>query len=119
MRYVCLIYTSADIDGRLTPVEVNALIRSHLSFDETLRQKGAMVHADALEQPARASVLRVRNDSPSWTDGPYVETKEHLAGLYVIEAADDGEARGIAAGIPSARFGAVELRPVRLLTLTE
>jgi hypothetical protein len=119
MRYVCLIYNSADVDGRLAPAEGNALIRSHFSFDETLRQTGALVHADALEPSDRASVVRLRNGSASWTDGPYVETKEHLAGLYLIEAADEDAARSTAAGIPSARFGAVELRPVRLLTLDE
>ncbi|TCR93118.1 YciI family protein [Rhizobium sp. BK376] len=119
MRYVCLIYNSADTDGTLTSEETDALIKAHFSFDDTLRQSSALIYADALEMPDKASVLRVRDGHVSLTDGPYVETKEHLAGFYVIEAADDAEAREIAASIPSARYGAVELRPVRLLTLPE
>lgn len=119
MRYVCLIYNSADTDGTLSPSETDALIAAHFRFDDMLRQNGAMIYADALTQPDQASVLRVRNGKVSLTDGPYVETKEHLAGFYVIEAEDVVQAREIAAAIPSARYGAVEIRPVRLLTLPE
>jgi hypothetical protein len=78
-----------------------------------------MIHSDALETPDKATVLRVRNNTLSATDGPYVETKEYLAGFYVIEAPDVAAAREIAGRIPSARFGAVELRPVRILTLPD
>jgi hypothetical protein len=119
MRYVCLIYNSADSDGTLSWAETDGLIKAHFAFDEKLRQDGAMVYADALELPDKASVLRMRDGKVSQTDGPYVETKEYLAGFYVIEAADDSEARRIAAAIPSARYGAVELRPVRELALPE
>ena len=119
MRYVCLIYNSADVDGTLTPKETDEIVRAHFSFDEELRRDGIMIHADALDMPEKATVLRVRNNSVQATDGPYVETKEHLAGFYVIEAPDDAAAKAIAARIPSARVGAVELRPVRMLTLPE
>lgn len=119
MRYVCLVYNSADVDGTLTPKETDEIVRAHFSFDEELRRKGIMIHADGLEMPEKATVLRVRNNALQATGGPYVETKEHLAGLYVIEAPDDVAAKAIAARIPSARVGAVELRPVRMLTLPE
>ena len=119
MRYLCLIYNSADRDGTLSRVETDELIKAHFRFDEELRDQGVMIYADALEPPETATVLRVRESGLQATDGPYVETKEHLAGFYVIEAADDGAARKIAASIPSARFGAVELRPVRLLEMPE
>ena len=119
MRYVCLIYNSADSDGTLTQADTDELIKAHVSFDEELRSKGVMIHADALEMPDKATVLRVRDGTLHATDGPYVETKEHLAGLYIIEASDDHAARRIAARIPSARFGAVELRPVRTLVIPE
>ncbi|APO66952.1 YciI-related domain-containing protein [Rhizobium gallicum] len=119
MRYVCLIYNSADVDGTLTPKETGELVRAHFSFDEGLRRNGIMLHSDALEMPEKATVLRVRNNALQATDGPYVETKEHLAGFYVIQAPDDAAAKEIAARIPSARVGAVELRPVRILTLPE
>ncbi|PDT35894.1 dehydrogenase [Rhizobium sp. M10] len=117
MRYICLIYNSADTDGRLTADETDDLIKAHFAFDEELQRDGFMIHSDALEMPDQASVLRVRNNELSVTDGPYVETKEHLAGFYVIEAPDMAKAKEIAGRIPSARYGAVELRPVRTLTL--
>ncbi|MGZ2379402.1 dehydrogenase [Rhizobium leguminosarum] len=119
MRYICLIYNSADTDGTLTSEETDELIKAHFAFDEELRRDGIMIHADALEMPDKATVLRVRYNGLSATDGPYVETKEHLAGFYVIEAPDMVKAREIAGRIPSARFGAVELRPVRMLTLPD
>jgi hypothetical protein len=119
MRYVCLIYNCADTDGTLTAAKTDDLIKAHFAFDEELRRDGIMVHADALEMPDKATVLRVRDNTLSATDGPYVETKEHLAGFYVIEAADMATAKEIAGKIPSARFGAVELRPVRMLTLPD
>ncbi|MBW9112746.1 dehydrogenase [Rhizobium cauense] len=119
MRYVCLIYNSADVDGRQTVAESEAVVRAHFSFDEDLSDRGTLIHADALETPDKAVVLRVRKNEISMTDGPYVETKEHLAGVYVIDASDMNEATTIAAGIPCARFGAVEVRPVRMLTLPE
>ncbi|NNU45881.1 dehydrogenase [Rhizobium sp. WYCCWR 11279] len=119
MRYICLIYNSTDTDGTLTPDETNELIKAHFAFDEELLRDGIMIHSDALEMPDQAMVLRVRNNTLSATDGPYVETKEHLAGFYVIEAPDRVKAKEIAGRIPSARFGAVELRPVRTLTLLE
>ncbi|TCU19389.1 YciI family protein [Rhizobium sullae] len=119
MRYLCLIYNPANIDGTLTPKESDELVKAHFSFDEELSRDGIMIHSDALEMPEKATVLRVRNNMLQATDGPYVETKEHLAGFYVIEARHDQAAKEIAARIPSARVGAVELRPVRILTLPE
>lgn len=117
MRYICLIYNSTD--STLTADESNELIKAHFAFDEELLRDGIMIHSDALEMPDKATVLRVRNNKLSATDGPYVETKEHLAGFYVIEAPDMAKAKEIAGRIPSARFGAVELRPVRILTLQD
>ncbi|MDC9832941.1 YciI family protein [Rhizobium binxianense] len=119
MRYICLIYNCADTDGTLTSAETDELIKAHFAFDEELRRDGIMIHADALAMPDEATVLRVRDNRLSVTDGPYVETKEHLAGFYVIEAPGIEKAREIAGRIPSARFGAVELRPVRMLTLPD
>ncbi len=119
MRYVCLIYNSADTDGTLTAAETEEIVRAHFRVDEELIRAGTLIHADALEPPEQAVVLRLRNNELSATDGPYVETKEHLAGLYVIEAEDMEAAKAIVARIPCARVGAVELRPVRTLTLPE
>ncbi|MGO7205311.1 YciI family protein, partial [Rhizobium ruizarguesonis] len=109
MRFVCLIYNSADTDGTLSQVEGDELVRAQFQYDEELQRKGIMIHSDALEGPDCASVLRVRDGTLSSTDGPYVETKEHLAGIYIIEAADLEDARKVVAGIPSVRVGSIEL----------
>jgi hypothetical protein len=119
MRYLCLIYNSADTDGRLSQAETDELVRDHFGFDDSLRRDGTLIHCDALVPPEEAVVLRLRNNVLSATDGPYIETKEHLAGFYVIEAASMADATEIAGRIPSARVGAVELRPIRILTLPQ
>ena len=118
MRFLCLIYTTVDVDGRLTPNEMNHLIAEHFVFDEGLRQDGTMIVSDALALRDKSVVVRPDGgDGFSVTDGPFAETKEHLAGFYLIEAADLREATEIAKRLPSARYGAVEIRPVRILTL--
>ncbi len=119
MRYVCLIYNSADVDGTLTTAETDEIVRGHFELDRELLRDGTLIHADALEMPEKAVVLRVRNSELTMTDGPYVETKEHLAGLYVIEAADIESAKAIVVRIPCARVGTVEIRPVRTLAFPE
>ncbi|PST20967.1 dehydrogenase [Rhizobium sp. JAB6] len=118
MRFLCLIYTAVDVDGRLTPNEMNHLIGEHFVFDEELRRDGSMIVSDALALRDKSIVVRPDGgDGFSVTDGPFAETKEHLAGFYLIEAPDLDSAAGIAKRIPSARYGAVEIRPVRILTL--
>ncbi|TWB20257.1 hypothetical protein FBZ99_1011049 [Rhizobium sp. ERR 1071] len=117
MRFLCLIYTTVDVDGRLTPNEMNHLLAEHFIFDEGLRRDGTMIVSDALALRDKSIVIRPDGDTFSVTDGPFAETKEHLAGFYLIEAPDLEEAVGIAKRIPSARYGAVEIRPVRILTL--
>ncbi|MBB4570308.1 YciI family protein [Rhizobium leucaenae] len=117
MRFLCLIYTSADVDGTLTSTEVDGLIAEHFAYDQSLRRNGTLILADALATPDRAIVIRPRGSALSTTDGPFVETKEHLAGFYLIEAADMADATEIARHIPSGRHGAIEIRPIRILTL--
>ncbi|MBB3382793.1 MULTISPECIES: YciI family protein [unclassified Rhizobium] len=118
MRFLCLIYTTVDVDGRLSPNEMNHLIGEHFVFDEGLRRDGTMIVSDALALRDKSIVIRPNGgDGFSVTDGPFAETKEHLAGFYLIEAVDLDGAVDIAKRIPSARYGAVEIRPVRILTL--
>ncbi|QFY59543.1 dehydrogenase [Rhizobium grahamii] len=119
MRYICLIYNSVGSDGTLNTDETEQLVRDHFRCDSELREEGILIHADALDSPETATVLRVRNGTLSATDGPYVETKEHLAGLYVIEARDLTQAKEIVARIPCSRYGAIEVRPVKMLTLAD
>ncbi len=80
------------------------------------RERGVLVAAEALQPIATATTVRVRHGKVSVTDGPFAETKEQLAGFYLIEARDLNEAIQAAAKIPPAREGSIEVRPVRELT---
>ncbi len=97
--------------------EMNTLNAKQLDFNDTLRKSGHFIEAEALE-PARATAcLRVRNGKPSVTDGPFTESKELVAGFYLIEARDMKEAVQLAAKIPSAPLATIEVRPTRQLVV--
>jgi hypothetical protein len=82
---------------------------------QRLRERGVLVAAEALEPIETATTVRVRNGKLLVTDGPFAETKEQLAGFYLVDAHDLNEAIQIASKIPPAREGSVEVRPVREL----
>jgi hypothetical protein len=112
MRYVCLVYFDPQkVFGR---GEAARAILDHESgaYDEELAASGHMVAAEALRLPDQAMTVRVRDGKMSATDGPFMETKEVLGGFILIEARDLNEAVRIAAGIPLAKLGAIEVRPV-------
>ena len=109
MRYLCLVYME---ERTLQDVPDSEC----LAYGESLRKSGRYLAAGPLERVETATTVRVRNGKVSLTDGPFAETKEQLAGFYLIDAADLDEAVRLAAKIPPARVGAVEVRPVRELT---
>lgn len=111
MRYVCLIYFDPRkvFDQRPEAMAVLAETGPH---DAGLEASGHMVMAQALGLPTEARVVQVRDGKISATDGPFIETKEMLGGFILIEARDMSEAVQIAAAIPFARLGFVEVRPV-------
>ena len=108
MKYLCLVY----LDERRLPEVPDA---ECIACGEALRHSGRMVAAEALQSVHTATTVRVRDGKVSVTDGPFAETKEVLAGFYLVDAADLDEAIRIAARIPPARIGSVEVRPVRAL----
>lgn len=108
MKYVCLVYM--DENNRETVSD-----RECLACGDELRDRGRYVAGEALQGVHTATVVRVRNGSTTVTDGPFAETKEQLAGFYLIDAADLNEAIQIASRIPPARVGSIEVRPVREL----
>jgi hypothetical protein len=112
MKYLCLIYENEKNWESLPPAESEAVMNEYFSFTEDLRRNGKLVAAEALQPTPTATTVRVRNGKISTTDGPFVETKEQLGGFYLIEANDLNEAIQVAARIPSARFGGIEVRPV-------
>ena len=112
MKFLCLIYLNEKEMDAMPAGDMNALNAKHLAFNDGLRKSGHFIEAEALEPSTMTACIRVRHGKPSLTDGPFAETKELVAGFYLIEARDMNEALQIAAKIPVARFGGVEVRPI-------
>ena len=112
MRYLCQVWFDGTILDRMTKPEKDAFDRESLAYDKELEQKGHFVAAEAPRSPGSAVTVKVRDGEVSTTDGPFVETKEYLGGFILVEAKDMAEAIRIAAGIPLARLGSVEVRPI-------
>ena len=109
MKFVALVYLE---DEKLRAVSDSECMACGNGF----RESGLLVAAEALQPVDTASTVRVRNGRVMVTDGPFAETKEQLAGFYLIDARDLNEAIQVASKIPPAREGSVEVRPVRELT---
>ncbi len=119
MRYLCLIFATDEQMSVLSPAELQAFVNAHLDYDDALRASGNLIASEGLVSADKAAVVRVRNGKLSVTDGPFIETNEQLGGFYLVEAAGEEEATRIAAAIPSARLGSIELRPVKALDAGE
>jgi hypothetical protein len=116
MQYYCFIYLDGAGNKAPSQEELDGWVNAMLDNDEALRQSGHYVTSDALKPPEAATSVRVRNGKLSVTDGPFAETKEFLSGFIKIEARDLNEAIQVAAAIPLARVGTIEVRPVESLT---
>ena len=112
MKYVCLVYGDEQLVQSLSPAEGQRLDRDSLTYDAALERSGHLVVAQALEPTARTRTVRVREGKTIRIDGPFAETKEQLLGFVMVEALDDDEALTIAAGIPLAKMGTIEVRKV-------
>ena len=113
MRYLCLIYHDEKQLAALPEAEMSALNARHLAFNEEILASGHFIEAEALQPAASTTCVRVRNGKVGLTDGPYMETKEMVAGFYLIDARDLNEAISVASKLPSAPLGTVEIRPCR------
>ena len=113
MRYLCLVYCEDATFAAMTADEKRTLDRDLLAYDRELERQGHFVTADALKPVTEAVTVRVREGRMSMTDGPFAETKEHLGGFILIEARDMNEAIRAAAGIPIAKLGSIEVRPIQ------
>jgi hypothetical protein len=112
MKYLCLIYENEKNFETLSPADGEAIMGEYFAFTDGIQRSGQYVAGEALHPTNTATTVKVRNGKVSTTDGPFAETKEQLGGFYLIEAKDLNEAIQVAAKIPSARFGAIEVRPV-------
>jgi hypothetical protein len=115
MKYLCLIYLNEEQLDAMPAREMNDLNVAHLDLNDDLRASGHLVEAEALQPARQTACVRVRNGRTSVTDGPFTEAKELVAGFYLLEARDIDEAVAMAARIPSAALGTVEVRPTRQL----
>ena len=106
MKYLCLVYLD---EKRLDELPDSDC----LEYDTALRESGHCLASEALQSVQTATTVRVRNGKTSVTDGPFAETREQLAGFYLIEAQDLNEAIQLAARIPPAQVGCIEVRPIR------
>ncbi len=111
MKFLCLICAEKVME-QMTESDAERHYRDYTEFTEALRRSGHFVGCNRLLPPSAATTIRVRNGKVSATDGPYVESKEQLGGYYVIEATDLNEAIQVAAKIPGAWIGCVEVRPI-------
>jgi hypothetical protein len=112
MKYLCLIYDDEATWGRMPKPEVDAMMAEYGAFTADIKRSGHYLGGNPLQPTRTASTVRVRKGKISTTDGPFAETKEQLGGYYLIEARDLNDAIQIAARIPSARVGCVEVRPI-------
>ena len=111
MKYLCLICAETVME-QMREADAEQHYQDYYEFTETIKKSGHFIGANRLKPPAAATTIRVRNGKVSVTDGPFAETKEQFGGYYVIEARDLNEAIQVAAKIPGARIGCVELRPI-------
>lgn len=115
MKYLCLVYCDESLLHSLLDSPQDEECHA---FSESLQESGRLVAAQALQPVSSATSVRVRGGRLSITDGPFAETKEQLAGFYLIEARDLNEAIQISSRIPPARVGSIEIRPVRELDVS-
>lgn len=113
MRYLCMVFYDEKKLESLTAGEHEALLAEGAAYVEELRHGGHLVFAQALEPVQTATTVRVRSGKLSASDGPFAETKEQIGGFAIVEARDLNEAIQLAARMPPARLGGVEVRPVR------
>ena len=110
MKYLCLVYLDRE-NWSACPDPVCGDYAQHLV------DNGTLIAGEALHPVETATTVRVRNGQTRLYDGPFAETKELLAGFYLVEARDLNEAIRVAGGIPPAKYGSIEVRPIRQLDL--
>jgi len=112
MQYLLLIYSDEAQLSKLTPAQTDEILQEYHAYSQSVAQSGHLRGGNELNLTSTAKTVRVPNGKEIVTDGPFAETKEQLGGYYLVEAKDINEALKLAARIPSARFGSIEVRPI-------
>lgn len=115
MKYLCLVYYDEKAMAAMPRQVWDDLNQECIACGDSLRAGGHFLGGEPLEPTHTAATVRVRNGRVAVTDGPFAETREQLAGFYLLDARDLNEAIQLASRIPPARYGCVEVRPVRQL----
>jgi|SRR6185312_4726441 len=113
MEYLLLIYGPESAWAVMSEETRGATYKEYYEFTESIRQSGHYKGGNPLQSVTTATTVRVRDGKTVTTDGPFAETREQLGGYYLVEAANLDEATGIAARIPGARMGSIEVRPIQ------
>jgi hypothetical protein len=112
MKYLLLIYENEASWAGLSEAEQGKVFQEYMDYTKRIRTSANYLAGEALQPVASATTVRVKNGKTLTTDGPFAETREQLGGFYMVEARDLDEAIGLAAGIPGARTGSIEVRPI-------
>jgi len=112
MKYLLLIYDDPKVWETFPEAEVNKVMAEYRDFSKQIAESGHMIGGSQLQPASSATTVRMRDGKRLVHDGPFAETREVLGGYYLVEAKDLDEALGLAARIPSARFGTIEVRPL-------
>ena len=114
MQYLLLIYRSEAELSKMTAADRQAMSAEYGTYTQSIIQSGHFKAGDGLQPTTTATSVRVRDGKTLTTDGPFAETREQLGGYYLVEAKDLDTALGIAARIPGAKTGTIEVRPVMI-----
>jgi hypothetical protein len=117
MQYLLLIYANEADTAARNEASITDITKEYFTLTKGIMESGHYVGGNRLDSTAKATTVRIRDNKKLVTDGPFAETKEQLGGYYLVEAADLDEALAIAARIPGARMGSVEVRPIVPVTL--
>jgi hypothetical protein len=112
MQYLLMIYRSEAEAGKMDAAARQKMMAEYGAFTQSIIQSGNFKAGDALQPATTATTVRVRDGKTLTTDGPFAETREQLGGYYLVEAKDLDAALAVAARIPGAKFGSIEVRPI-------
>ena len=112
MQYILLIYENEASQGTRSADEMQKLYTEYMAFTGAIKQSGHLRAGEPLEKTSTATTVRVKDGKTLRTDGPFAETREQLGGFYIVEAKDLDEAVSLAARIPGAKTGCIEVRPI-------
>jgi hypothetical protein len=112
MQYLLLLYHQEAQWQALSEEQRRQISQEYFTFTRQIQESGHYLGGNPLQPTSTAATVRVRDQKPAITDGPFAETKEQLGGYYLVEAKDAAEAASLAARIPAARYGSVEVRPI-------